>query len=136
MLQRLDGPVQPGHIHTDLVGLPLDVSIGVGSPDPAYYAAPFPIDLMVRTNGGTRLIRFDPPPVVTQDDLDRLQAECCVKVGDCQQLVDPWFKLHARLQPALVAAPAQEGLEVLHHWAVVVERSARGRTGRASRTRR
>jgi hypothetical protein len=65
------------------------------------------------------LIRFDPLPLVTQDDLDRLQAELLVKIGDCQQLVDPWFKYHRGYNPLWSPYPP-EGLEVIHHWAVVV----------------
>jgi hypothetical protein len=120
VLQRLDGPVQPANVHVDEVGLPIDISIDIGPPTPAYYAAPFPIELMVRTNGGTRFIRFDPPPVVTQEDLDHMQAGVLVKLGDCQQLLDPWFKLHGGYNPHWSPRPPEEGFDVLHHWEVVV----------------
>ena len=120
VLQRLDGPVQPANVHVDEVGLPIRNRHRHRPADPAYYAAPFPIELMVRTNGGTRFIRFDPPPVVTEEDLDRMQAGLLVKVGDCQQLVDPWFKPHGGYNPHWSPRPPEEGFEVLHHWEVVV----------------
>ncbi|MCR2816863.1 hypothetical protein [Microbacterium jiangjiandongii] len=120
-LQRLDGPVQPADIRVDDVSLPIEVSMGIGMPQPAYYDAAFPIDLMVRTNGGTRFIRFDPPPVVTQADLDRLQAELLVKIGDCQQLVDPWFKGHRGYNVHWSPRPPEDGHGVLHHWEVLVD---------------
>ncbi|MEZ0333491.1 MAG: hypothetical protein ACAI18_05755 [Gemmatimonadales bacterium] len=121
VLQRLDGPVQPANVHVDEVGLPIEIAIDIGPPPQSYYDAPaFPIELMVRTNGGTRFIRFDPPPVVTGEDLERMQAGLLVKVGDCQQLVDPWFKLHGGYNPHWSPRPPEEGFDVLHHWEVVV----------------
>lgn len=120
-LQRLDGPVQPADIRVDDVSLPIEVSIDIGMPPPAYYDAAFSIDLMVRTNGGTRFIRFNPPPVVTQADLDRLQAELLVKIGDCQQLVDPWLKGHRGYNVHWSPRPPEDGHEVLHHWEVLVD---------------
>ncbi len=136
-LQRMDGPVQPANIEVDEVGLPIDISIDIGPPAATYYQAPFPIELMVRTNGGTRFIRFDPPPVVTQEDLERMKAGVLVKVGDCQQLMDPWFQLHGGYNPHWSPRPPEDGHGVLHHWEVVVsglpehERiELRGRDGR------
>jgi hypothetical protein len=120
VLQRLDGPVQPANVQVDEVGLPIDISIDIGPPTQAYYAAPFPIELMVRTNGGTRFIHFDPPPVVTPEDLERMKAGVLVKVGDCQQLVDPWFKLHGGYNPRWSPRPPEDGHDVLHYWEVVV----------------
>ncbi len=118
-LLRLDGPVQPNSIRVDEVGLPIELSIDIGKPADGYYAAPFPIDVLVRTNGGTRLIRFDPPPRVTQQDLDRLKAGLLVAIGNCEQLVDPWFNQHRGYNPQWSPRPPEDG-SVIHQWEVTV----------------
>jgi hypothetical protein len=72
-----------------------------------------------RPSGGTRVIRFNPPPLVTEQDYSRLAAELLVKIGDCQQLVDPWFRLHRGYNPGWSPRPP-EGVAVKHLWQVVV----------------
>lgn len=118
-LSRLDGPVQPNSIRVDEVGLPIELSIDIGKPADGYYAAPFPTDVLVRTNGGTRLIRLDPPPAVTQQDLDRLKAGLLVAIGNCEQLVDPWFNQHRGYNPQWSPRPPEDG-SVFHQWEITV----------------
>jgi hypothetical protein len=65
------------------------------------------------------VIRFNPPPLVTEQDYSRLAAELLVKIGDCQQLVDPWFRLHRGYNPGWSPRPP-EGVAVKHLWQVVV----------------
>lgn len=113
------GPAPPLTITGDDVGLPIDVDVAGGLPSPDYYAAPFPFEILVRTNAGTRMIRLDPPPVVTQADLDRIRAELLVAIGNCTELVDPWFKHHRGYNPRWSPRPPGD-LEVLHQWEVMV----------------
>ncbi|MFG2472317.1 hypothetical protein ACGFXB_43755 [Streptomyces canus] len=114
-----DGSLPPLRITTDDVALPIDVSFGLGLPSPDYYSAHLPFEILVRTNAGTRMIRLDPPPVITDADLKHIQAGLLVAIGDCQQLVDPWFKHHRGYNPRWSPRPPED-LDVLHHWEVVV----------------
>ena len=96
-----------------------DIAINIAAPNAAYYNAPYPLDLLVKTSGGTRLLRFNPPPVITADDYKKLAAELLVKIGNCQVLVDEWARLHRGYNPRWSPRPP-EGLAVDHMWEVIV----------------
>jgi hypothetical protein len=116
--QRTDSPLLARNIHIDQQST-IVLSFDIGLPSAGYLAAPFPIDVLVVTNGGTRLIRLDPPPTVTEQDLQRLEAELLVAIGNCQQLVDPWFKGHTGYNPKWSPRPPGDQL-VEHLWQVNV----------------
>jgi hypothetical protein len=118
-LQRLDGPVQPRNIRTDETSPPIELFFNVGLPSHQFYDAPFSTDILVRTNGGTRMIRLDPPPVLTQADLDLIQTQLLVEVANCEQLVNPWFKYFRGYNPRWSPRPPGD-LDSLHRWEVVV----------------
>jgi hypothetical protein len=117
-VQRSDAPVQARNIRLEQ-GPPIVLTFDIGLPDPSYVDHPFPIDVMVRTNGGTRLLRLDPPPRITHDDLDRIEAELLVAIGNCEQLVDPWFKTHNGYNPRWSPRPAGDAV-LRHLWQVTV----------------
>jgi hypothetical protein len=85
---------------------PAGISFSLNMPIPKanYYQAgiSYPCDLLVMTTAGTRLLRIGPPPKITQTDIDKLAAELLVKVGNCEQLVDPWFTHHGGYNPEWV----------------------------------
>ncbi len=97
----------------------LTITVHPPVPPPAYYASPYPCDLLVKTTGGARVMRIPPPPVLTQADADRLTAEMVVKLGNCEKLVDNWFNFHHGLNPKWGVDPMR-GEGVMHLWQVDV----------------
>src|SRR5262249_61038194 len=49
---------------------PLSLSLDVGYPGDAYFQNPYPLEILVSTTGGERLISIPPPPVLTQEEID------------------------------------------------------------------
>jgi hypothetical protein len=96
-------------------------------PPPQYYAAPYPCDILVKTTAGMRLIRIAPPPILTKQDVDRLRDALLVELGNCEQLVDPWFSHHRGYNPLWSVDPAHE-IDVLHLWQVEVKGISEGET--------
>jgi hypothetical protein len=114
------GPFPQRAIRTDAQQAPIDIFVDISAPAQDYYDAPYPLDLLVRTSGGTRLVRFNPPPRVSQQDYSRLAAELLAKIADCEKLVDPWFFHHQGYNPHWSPRPPEEGAVVQHLWQVVV----------------
>jgi hypothetical protein len=82
------------NIRVDALPSSIAFYLDITPPPAGYYNLPVPYtcDLLVTTTAGTRLLRMQPPPKVTQADIDRIVAELLVKVGDCIQLTVPWFE--------------------------------------------
>jgi hypothetical protein len=79
----------------------------------------YPCDLLVKTTAGTRLLRIGPPPKIAQSDIDKLAAELLVKIGNCQQLIDEWFKHFHGYNPAWSVDPPFDA-RVDHLWQVEI----------------
>jgi hypothetical protein len=79
--------------------LPLQITVDVPVPPPAYYNAPYTCDLLITTTAGTRLARLNPAPLFTQKDIDKMQADIIFALGNCEQQVDPWVFTHKGLNP-------------------------------------
>lgn len=119
VLRGANGPFPQSAIRTDVQQAPIQISVDIAAPSQDYYDAPYPFDMLVRTSGGTRLIRIDPPPRVTLQDYKMLVAELLVKIGDCEKLVDPWFRLHQGYNPQWSPRPPEDST-VQHLWQVVI----------------
>lgn len=106
-------------VRTDSGQAPIHVTLDMPVPSDAYYALlnPYPCDLLVRTTGGTRLLRFSSPPMLRQTDIDRLVAVLLAKIASCEQLVDPWFRLHRGYNPHWSVDPPF-GRQVDHLWQI------------------
>jgi hypothetical protein len=73
----------------DSTRLPCRLTLNVVNPGPAYAAAPYPVDLVVRTTAGTRLVRIPPSPVLTDDDRTRIEAAVIGMIANCKILTAP-----------------------------------------------
>jgi hypothetical protein len=113
------GPFPVQNMKPDGSMAPFDININIAAPDSNYYNAPYPLDLLVKTSGGTRLLRFNPPPVITDNDNKRLAAELLVKIGNCEVLVDEWARLHHGYNPLWGPRPGDAEV-VRHQWEVIV----------------
>ena len=138
VLTGANGPFPPNDVRTDGTQAPFRILVDIAAPSQSYYDNSYPLDLLVKTNGGTRLLRFLPPPVVTKQDSDRLAAELLVKIGNCEQLIDPWFLHHQGYNPGWAPRPPGD-VFVEHLWQVEVlawgpvreQHSLIARTGRS-----
>ena len=101
------------------------ITINPPVPSPAYYAAPYPCDLLVRTSAGVRLVRIPPPPPLTQEGVRRLRAEMLVKLGNCLQLVAPWWSFPHGYNPLWSVDPP-DVMQTLHLWEVDINGLADG----------
>jgi hypothetical protein len=113
------GPFPLQNMKPDGSMAPFDININIAAPDSNYYNAPYPLDLLVKTSGGTRLLRFNPPPVITADDYKKLATQLLVKIGNCEVLVDEWACLHRGYNPLWGSRPGDAEV-VRHQWEVIV----------------
>jgi hypothetical protein len=109
-------------IRPDGTVAPISMVVRFAVPDDGYYQgdgpgrpAKYPCLVLVKTTGGTRAVSLGPAPVVTPQDLQRLQRGLVVKVGDCQMLVDNWFDGDHPHNPDWFI-PDPPNLLVSHHW--------------------
>jgi hypothetical protein len=109
----------------------LTIRIDPPVPPSSYYAlgvsTHYPCDLLVKTTAGARLIRIPPPPVLTQQDIDKLIAAMIVALGDCEKLVDPWFHFHGGYNPHWSVDPPVDG-DYLHLWQIEIVGLQEGET--------
>jgi hypothetical protein len=113
------GAFPPSLISVDAGPAGISFTATIPIPKDAYYANPYPLLILVRTTAGTRLLKIAPPPKVTKADLDKLAAALLVKVGNCEQLVSPWFNTHRGLNPAWLVDPPDES-RYEHLWQVEI----------------
>jgi hypothetical protein len=107
--------------------LPVQITIDAPVPSSGYYAAPYPCDLLITTTGGVRLIRLMPAPALTQEDIDKLEAEIVVELGNCEKLVDPWTYLRGGYNPHWSVDPPVDR-QVEHIWEFAVSGLPEGDT--------
>ncbi len=119
VLRGAGGPFPVQNMKPDGNMAPFDIAINIAAPDATYYNAPYPLDLLLKTSGGTRLLRFSPPPVITPQDFEKLAAGLLVKIGNCEVLVDEWARLHRGYNPLWSPRPG-EAETAKHQWEVIV----------------
>jgi hypothetical protein len=118
VLRGAEGPFPQSAISVDDWHAPLQVSVHMATPPASYYSGErFTLDLLARTSGGTRLIRFAAPPE-TEGNQDNLAAELLAKIADCEQLVDPFFG-GGRYNPKWSPRPVEDVL-AMHQWEIRV----------------
>lgn len=95
--------------------------LDIASPPTAYFQLPkskqYPCDLLVTTTAGTRLLRLQPPPQITQVEISAIAAALLVKVGNCEKLMRPWFEEYLPgwgLSDAHIESPLE------HLWQVTI----------------
>jgi hypothetical protein len=95
----------------------LPAEIVVTIPNPDYGGGRrYPLDLLVTTTAGSRLVRIPAAPELTQADVDRLTALLLVSIGDCMQLVAPWFEYPRGFNPLWHVDPPPWEANVQHLW--------------------
>jgi hypothetical protein len=113
------GAFPPSCISVDAGPAGISFTATIPIPKEDYYRNAYPLLILVRTTAGTRLLKIAPPPKVTKADLDKLAAELLVKVGNCEQLISPWFHEHRGFNPAWSIDPPHEA-KFAHLWQVEV----------------
>ncbi|GIJ77828.1 hypothetical protein SAMN05443287_11178 [Micromonospora phaseoli] len=123
-LEVLNDPLDRfGHVAVDSDRLPATVTVRVPNPGPVYAADPYPVDVLVRTTIGSRLIRIPPAPPLTEQDIRRLKAVVIAMIADCKLLVrsgrfdlrwliDPPFDRQFRQRWQLAAEHVRPGTKV------------------------
>ncbi len=96
----------------DSYTLPSTITLEVANPGPQYAANPYPVDILVTTTLGARLVRIPPAPALTQADIDRLEALVIEEIGNCTLLTTPpGFNLKWLIDPAIFEI-------FLHSWEI------------------
>jgi hypothetical protein len=113
------GAFLPGEIRVDAGPAAIEFSLDFHPPSAAYFdlPLPYPCDLLVTTTAGTRLLRVQPPPRITQADIDKMVAQMLVKVGDCEKLTVPWFEEY---KPGWGLVEVETGTPFEHLWHVTM----------------
>lgn len=113
------GAFPPADIRVDAGPAAISFSLDIRPPSAAYYnlQLPYPCDLLVTTTAGTRLLRIQPPPRITQADIDKIAAQVLVKVGDCEKLTVPWFEEY---KPGWGLVEVETGTPFEHLWHVTM----------------
>ena len=113
------GAFPPADIRVDAEPSAISFSLDLRLPPPAYFdlQLPYPCDLLVITTAGTRLLRIQPPPKITQADIDKIVAQVLVKVGDCEKLTVPWFE---KYKPGWGLVEVETGTPFEHLWHVTM----------------
>jgi len=104
---------------------PLSLSVDVGYPGDAYFQNPYPLEILVSTTGGERLISIPPPPVLTQEEIDRLGSQLDEQIGNCFQQVNNWFD-GGVFNPQWLVDPGPGDRVVEHYYDFVVNGLAAG----------
>jgi hypothetical protein len=78
---------------------PIQLQITVGYPGAPYYQNPYPLELLVYTNGGVRLLSVGPIPPLTAEDIRRMEDVIALQVSSCEKIVDPWFNFSHQYNP-------------------------------------
>jgi hypothetical protein len=104
---------------------PLSLSVDVGYPGDAYFQSPYPCEILVSTTGGERLVAFPPPPVLTQDEIDRLSSQLDEQIGKCFEQVNNWFG-GGVFNPQWLVDPGPGDRVVDHYYDFVVNGLAGG----------
>lgn len=95
--------------------MPAKVVVRVPNPGKIYAANPYSVDLLIITTAGTRLVRLPPAPALKEDDIKRLMAELIIKIGNCYQLMAPWYKYPHGFNPRWHVDPPWDA-RVDHLW--------------------
>lgn len=86
---------------------------------PAFLANPYPCKVMLKTNGGARIITIPPPQQITPEQERALQiASVNAKVG-CMKLADPFWAATGRMNPKWIPDPPPDRV-FEHLWQVLV----------------
>lgn len=87
-------------IQVDTTLLPSVLTVRVPNPGPAYAANPYPLDVLVRTTLGSRLVRIPAGPALTDQDIVRLKGAMIGAIANCKLLTRPGpFDLLWRVDP-------------------------------------
>lgn len=107
--------VPPTDISVDDDLLPTRVGIRIANPGSAYAESPYPLDFLVWTSAGTRLVRLPPIPELTQEKLHLLVAEQLLIVANCHAITAPWWSYPHGFNPRWLVDPPFEK-QVEHLW--------------------
>ncbi len=113
------GVFPSGGLSWDTDQMPVTLTLEVPNPGPAYAVRHYPIDVLVTTTLGQRLVRLPPAPALTDEEIIRLKALAIGAAANCELLTTPQFSMRWLVDP-----PAER--EVVHLWQLGIENSLPG----------
>jgi hypothetical protein len=75
------------HFVQDNTQTPATVTIEIPYPGDTYYASPYPLEFLIATSGGIRLISLGEIPPLTQGDIDGMIAGIAAQIDRCNEKV-------------------------------------------------
>lgn len=84
----------------------------------AFLASPYPCKVMIKTNGGARIITIPPPKQITPEQQQALELGAVKAKVDCMKLVDPFWAATGKLNPKWLPNPPPESV-FEHLWQVL-----------------
>ena len=108
-----------GHYTVGGTQAPATITIDIPYPGAAYYAAPYPIQLLVATSGGIELVSLGNIPELSQGYIDGMLAGLGAQVDRCNEKVVNQFQYYRKYVMRWAIDPYQ-GQRVFHSYTVAM----------------
>jgi hypothetical protein len=104
---------------------PATVAIQIPYPGPKYFAAPYPIELLIATSGGIRLVSLGAIPAFSQAVIDSMFVGLGAQLDKCKEKVVDQFQYFRKYHMRWSIDPYQ-GQKVFHSYGIAMRGLAEG----------
>lgn len=109
--------VYEASLHVITSGMQYDVGVYASVTD-AFLAAPYKCKVMIKTNGGARLVTLSAPAQISPDEQQQLGLGLLVSRANCYKAIDSFYGATGRMKPDWLIDPPPQSL-VEHLWQVL-----------------
>ncbi|MED1624520.1 hypothetical protein [Bacillus pseudomycoides] len=98
-----------------------NIEIQIGYPDSDYWKNPYDCKILIKTNGGARLLTIPAPVQLTGTEAQNIVEGFIERIGECYSAISDWFKATHRYNPKWSVDPAPDpNKQTEHYWNVAV----------------
>jgi hypothetical protein len=109
-LQQFDGAIHvTEYAAAQAISVVIEVTVAADALLPGYLAAPYPLELLLQTNGGARQITIDGIAALSASDQQQLEFGLVAAKADCYKLADAFWGATGRFNPKWSVDPGPEG---------------------------
>src|SRR6185437_9022640 len=107
--------------HFTLAGgkAPATITVQIPYPGPAYFASPYPIELLIATSGGIRLVSIGPIPAFSQGVIDSMFVGLGAQLDRCKEKVVDQFQYYRKYKVRWSIDP-YPGQKVFHSYGIAM----------------